>query len=1178
MKIARCRLLATGRRSHLRSRVRLAPGVSSAQFGDELLLIGSAPSWRAIGERAADEWTDLQEHPVDVKPENLHLVVQIGDLFRQMHPDVPVVLSKGRYLVVDVDPSTVASLAAAGVCCYQIRPLPLDAVVFETRAPVAARSGPSAWIDELLGRMSLSNLRSNLAHLASLPTRHSLSSHYTRAASWARDQLDAMGYGTRLESVPVDGGTSTNIIADRAGTGAGTRELVVVVAHLDSVNVRGPQEAAPGADDNGSGSVGLLEVARALADHRGTRDLRFILFGGEEQNLLGSRQHLASLSAGDRARIRAVVNMDMIGTVNTASRSVLIEGATRSMAMIDGLAEAAGAYTNLVVQTSLNPFNSDHVSFLDAGVPAVLLIEGADNANTHVHTENDTLSHIDYELMRDILTMNVAYVANTLGRQEDARVSTRLMPPGDSAINLEHADKLLEALRSLPVQYSGSYKHNAGASARQGRGFVDRPSGQSTAALANPIYRLDGPVYVDSDEHRDASGRDGDNLRFALSIDIDGTDPLNVVSGTVAIGPMLTSTSSPHFIGRVTSDTLSVEGRVLVVEDFRFRWPEGVETITLLKIELSGPPLAKPTARVTFHDTVLNRAHGPFIVQQGSRYFREVEMDVDREANAVEVEPVSALIHPDRPTDTAAEELTLESSFAKAGIRITRSSDAPVPVEGAGANQRWDYSELHDSMQLHWEAYANKPQWKMWIFLAERADNDTLGGVMFDGEIDEPGGVDRQGTAIFTRCPYFHTVEGDYIKANPPAEEAVKRELFFNLMHETGHAFNLAHSFQKHLGGGWTPPGWMPLVSDNQALSWMNYPDQATPGPGAGANASWFYRRFPFKFDRDELLFLRHAPETYVQMGAAAWFDNHGRVARSSLDPRLELRLSSRKSIVEFGEPVIAELKLKNTSGQPVMVHRNLDPSDGLVELAVTNPRGERRPYLPFDHTRTIVAPHVLQPGGEALYQEIDLTMGSFGFPFKEAGAYRIEASYTNIDGRTAAAVMQLYVRPAPNFDTVPIVNELFNARIGRALYVEGTRVMEDVNDKLDWVCDRLSDVIGDKNPISVHLNTARVKPMASTGKVIDPVSNKIREVGEEPDRVVEKLEPVLAGRPETSADTMGHIWYRDTVDMYSSAAERTGAKGKARQAQEQMLSLFKARGVLTSVCEAVEARVGRLK
>ena len=73
-------------------------------------------------------------------------------------------------------------------------------------------------------------------------------------------------------------------------------------------------------------------------------------------------------------------------------------------------------YTGLQVQTSLHPFASDHVSFIRAGMPAVLTIESADEANQHIHTARDTLDTINYDLALDIVRMNLAFVAEELGR------------------------------------------------------------------------------------------------------------------------------------------------------------------------------------------------------------------------------------------------------------------------------------------------------------------------------------------------------------------------------------------------------------------------------------------------------------------------------------------------------------------------------------------------------------------------------------------------------------------------------------------------------------------------------------------------------------------------------------------------------------------------------------------
>ena len=192
---------------------------------------------------------------------------------------------------------------------------------------------------------------------------------------------------------------------------------MLVTAHLDSINLQGgPAASAPGADDNGSGSAGLLEIARVFRDHPSKHDLRFILFGGEEEGLFGSKHYVAKLSASERARIQAVVNMDMIASLNTSTRSVLLEGATLSQRVINGLKEAAATYTHLTVETSLNPFASDHVPFINKGIPAVLTIEGADNANSRIHSANDTIDHVESDLAVEILRMNVAFVASEVGQ------------------------------------------------------------------------------------------------------------------------------------------------------------------------------------------------------------------------------------------------------------------------------------------------------------------------------------------------------------------------------------------------------------------------------------------------------------------------------------------------------------------------------------------------------------------------------------------------------------------------------------------------------------------------------------------------------------------------------------------------------------------------------------------
>jgi hypothetical protein len=390
----------------------LPAGSSWARFGDEVVLLASDRAWPTVARRARGGGLEVESARRRVRRERLHVAVQHGRQFQQHHPRVPVLVDRGRFLLVDLDPRRARQLARAHPTCYGVIPLADGQVVFDLADRGALRGAPAAEMQALVDRLSRPALEGALTRLTALPTRLSTSPQYAKAAAWTRQTLGDHGYGVRYQKVAVGGRSSRNVIAERRGQApAASRQVVIVTAHLDSINLAGGASApAPGADDNGSGSAGLLEMARVLAGD-GRHDLRFILFGGEEQGLFGSRRYVETLTAAERARIRAVVNMDMIGSLNSSTRTVLLEGAALAQRVMDGLGRAAATYTDLTVERSLNPFASDHVPFIDAGIPAVLTIEGSDNTNTAIHSERDTLDRITYDFALEILRMNVAFVA-----------------------------------------------------------------------------------------------------------------------------------------------------------------------------------------------------------------------------------------------------------------------------------------------------------------------------------------------------------------------------------------------------------------------------------------------------------------------------------------------------------------------------------------------------------------------------------------------------------------------------------------------------------------------------------------------------------------------------------------------------------------------------------------------
>ena len=383
-----------------------AGGAQSARFGDKTLLWVPADQRLGRASRTAP---------------GLLLVTQVGRSFQDDFPDVTPLLDRGRHLVI----SSADKPRRRSNNCWRVGPLRAGTTIVDNPIVSAARVDPT--VADLVGQLSTQSYQDDLTWLANLPTRHSLSTSFTTAMDFAADRMVALGYGVTRMPITVGARHSENLIGDRPGVGS-ARGLVLVTAHLDSINLAGgPAAAAPGADDNGSGSAGVLELGRLVSTQPWQHDIRLILFGGEEEGLFGSKQYVAALPPAERSRVRAVLNMDMIATKNTATPTVLLEGAPVSSDQMADLATAAATYTGLKVETSLNPFASDHVPFINAGMPAVLTIEGADIANGHIHSASDTLNFIDWSLAAEILRMNIAALAGWL---QPAAVVARPRPAG----------------------------------------------------------------------------------------------------------------------------------------------------------------------------------------------------------------------------------------------------------------------------------------------------------------------------------------------------------------------------------------------------------------------------------------------------------------------------------------------------------------------------------------------------------------------------------------------------------------------------------------------------------------------------------------------------------------------------------------------------------------------------
>ncbi len=213
-----------------------------------------------------------------------------------------------------------------------------------------------------------------------------------------------------------------NVAAILEGEGPHANETIIIGAHYDHVGYGGPNSLAPGstevhngADDNGSGTVVLLEVARALAarPEKLPRRIMFIAFTAEERGLIGSARYTRDPALPLEDTV-AMLNMDMVGRLNEDGK-LLLQGydtATEFEPLLDRLNETYGFD---IKKTSGGFGPSDHSSFYAKQIPVMHFFTGI---HSDYHRPGDDVEKLNVEGMRRIGQM-VADVAVALAEAED---------------------------------------------------------------------------------------------------------------------------------------------------------------------------------------------------------------------------------------------------------------------------------------------------------------------------------------------------------------------------------------------------------------------------------------------------------------------------------------------------------------------------------------------------------------------------------------------------------------------------------------------------------------------------------------------------------------------------------------------------------------------------------------
>ncbi len=228
--------------------------------------------------------------------------------------------------------------------------------------------------------------------------------------------------------------TVNNVLAYLPGK---TSEYIIIGAHYDhlghgNASSLAPSEIGkihPGADDNASGTAGVLELARIFARaHRGERMQRgilFITFAGEELGLLGSADWVREPTR-PLADAVAMINMDMIGRIR--DNKVYVGGVGTGTTFKPLLEKVAGKYDFKPAYSAGGYSASDHTSFVTKSVPSLFFFSGL---HADYHKPSDTWEKIDPNAAARLLDL-IADVATGLASAPERPQFVKVEEPPSS--------------------------------------------------------------------------------------------------------------------------------------------------------------------------------------------------------------------------------------------------------------------------------------------------------------------------------------------------------------------------------------------------------------------------------------------------------------------------------------------------------------------------------------------------------------------------------------------------------------------------------------------------------------------------------------------------------------------------------------------------------------------------
>lgn len=479
-----------------------------------------------------------------------------------------------------------------------------------------------------------------------------------------------------------------------------------------------------------------------------------------------------------------------------------------------------------------------------------------------------------------------------------------------------------------------------------------------------------------------------------------------------------------------------------------------------------------------------------------SPYYRVINIEVDKLEGMPWPPEYSTGDIPqgNQPTDLGQLSVSLAALFQKAGFDANvRYNDAALSPDigklagRPGEEDRWDEREMHEMMDRNYSRNLNEREWWLYLLIVSRFDGgpqvDDNGeielkdekpvnrgrgttGIIFDsrsGQIRDPwssfaewfeqnnpqkknlfdfgregafvNSRARQGVAVFWQ---------EMLDFMPQPDDWYKsRQLLRTVVHELGHALNLAHTW---------------LVGRSDTTSFMNYPHHYPHGGTPELRIRNYWNRFNYSFDPEELFHLRHGfynevipggKNEFMQWTSSSIFrDPTAGGTRSNLS----INIAPTKDEFQFTEPVTIGLTVRNHTPDDIPLGR-LSPAYGDIDFVVRKPNGTTERYQP-PLFKCETTPSTL--GGKSEEKHItSLAVDAKGFTFDAPGRYEITATTPDpSSGVTLVAKpVNVWVR-YPERQDERIAREVFTSEAGLFLYMGGGEHLTGAKRTLESIAD----------------------------------------------------------------------------------------------------------------------------